>query len=82
MNEEAKLIVEDIFSELTGSYQDNLDLLEQKKQKYKDHPRFNNILDKILIKEKEFLDKDNEIAYKKMMDTYVDSKSLKEVFNE
>lgn len=73
MNEEAKLILEDIFSDLTSNYEDNLELLEQKKQKYKDHPRYNNILDKILIKEKEYLTHENKEAYEKMMNTYVDS---------
>lgn len=73
MNEEAKLILEDIFSDLTSNYEDNLELLEQKKQKYKEHPRYNNILDKILIKEKEYLTHENKEAYEKMMNTYVDS---------
>ena len=73
MNEEAKSIIEDIFSDLTSNYEDNLELLEQKKQKYKDHPRYNNILDKILIKEKEYLTHENKEAYEKMMSTYVDS---------
>ena len=73
MNEEAKVILEDIFSDLTSNYEDNLELLEQKKQKYKDYPRYNNILDKILIKEKEYLTHENKEAYEKMMNTYVDS---------
>ena len=73
MNEEAKVIIEDIFGDLTSNYQDNLELLEMKKQKYKDHPRYSNILDKILIKEKEYLSDVNREAYEKMMSTYVDS---------
>ena len=73
MNEEAKMIIEDIFSDLTSNYEDNLDLLAQKKEKYKNHPRYNNILDKILIKEKEYLSEENLQAYKTMMNTYVDS---------
>ena len=73
MNEEAKMILEDIFSDLGNNHEDNLDLLERKKEKYKSHPRYNNILDKILIKEKEYLTIENKEAYDTMMKTYVDS---------
>lgn len=73
MNEEAKIIIEDIFSDLGSNYEENLELLEQKKEKYKSHPRYNNILDKILIKEKEYLTQENKEAYATMMKTYVDS---------
>lgn len=73
MNEEAKIIVEDIFSSLEFDNETNLDLLEQKKEKYKDHPRAKNILDKILIKEKEYLDKNNKEAYDGMIKSYVES---------
>ena len=73
MCEEAKRILEDIFSDLTSNYEDNLELLERKKEKYKDHPKYNNIVDKILIKEKEYLTKENKEAYDTMMNTYVES---------
>lgn len=73
MNEEAKSIIEDIFSDLTSDYEENLEILAQKKEKYKSHPRYNNILDKILIKEKEYLSNENKEAYNKMISTYADS---------
>ena len=73
MKEEAKTILEDIFSDLGSNFEDNLELLSQKKEKYKNHPRYNNIVDKILIKEKEYLSNDNLEAYSTMMKTYVDS---------
>lgn len=73
MNEEAKRIVEDIFSSLEGDNEDKLDILNIKKEKYKNHPRYNNILDKILIKEKEYLSKENKEGYDSMMNTYVES---------
>lgn len=72
-NEEAKLILEDIFSNLGMNTEDDLDLLEQKKQKYKDHPKYQNILDKILIKEKEYLDRDSKEAYQSMINSYNES---------
>ena len=75
MCEEAKRILEDIFSDLTSNYEDNLELLERKKEKYKDHPKYNNILDKILIKEKEYLNSANKEAYNTMINTYADSVS-------
>lgn len=71
--EEAKVILEDIFSDLGSNEEDNLDLLAQKKEKYKDHPRYGNIVDKILIKEKEYLNKENKEAYESMMNKYIDS---------
>ena len=67
------MIIEDIFSDLGSNYEDNLEILDRKKEKYKEHPRYNNILDKILIKEKEFLTSNNKDAYNTMMNTYVDS---------
>ena len=73
MNEEAKRIVEDIFSSFSNDNEENIDLLNIKKEKYKGHPRYNNILDKILIKEKEYLNKDNKEAYETMMNAYVES---------
>lgn len=73
MNEEAKRIIEDIFSDLNGDFEYNLDLLNVKKEKYKDHSRYNNILDKILIKEKDYLANENKEAYETMMNTYVES---------
>lgn len=73
MKEEIKEITEDIFSDLTSDYEQNLLLLDQKKEKYKNHPKYNNIVDKILIKEKEYLTKENKVAYDKMMNTYVES---------
>lgn len=73
MNEEAKRILEDVFSDLGSNYEDNLELLERKKEKYKDHPKYNNILDKILIKEKDYLNKENKEAYMTMINTYVES---------
>lgn len=73
MKEEVKVIIEDVFSDLNNDDETNIDLLEQKKEKYKDHPRYNNILDKILIKEKEFLTKENKEAYEVMVNTYSES---------
>ena len=73
MSEEVRSIIEDIFSDLGSNYEDNLELLSQKKEKYKNHPRYNNILDKILIKEKEYLSSENKEAYDTMMKTYADS---------
>ena len=73
MNNEAKDIMEDIYSDLDGDNETNYDMLQIKKNKYSKHPRYKNILDKILIKEKEYLSKENLEAYNKMMDTYVES---------
>jgi len=73
MNEEAKLILEEIFGELSNNYENNIDFLNIKKEKYKDHSRYKNILDKILIKEKDFLNKESKEAYDSMMNTYVES---------
>lgn len=73
MRAEIREIVEDIFGDLSSDYEQNLLILDQKKEKYKEHPKYNNIIDKILIQEKQYLSKENKIAYDKMMDTYVES---------
>ena len=44
--------IEDVFGDLSNDYESNLEILDIKKEKYKSHPRYNNLLDKILIKEK------------------------------
>ena len=69
MNKEIKEIIEDVFEPLTNDYDANLELLDIKKEKYKSHPRYNNLLDKILIKEKNYLDKKNKDAYEEMYDS-------------
>ena len=73
MEEETKKIIEDIFSGLTKEAETDLDLLQIKKEVYKNHPRYNNILDKILIKEKEYLTDQNKEAFETMMNTYKES---------
>ena len=73
MEEENKKIIEDIFSGLTKDAETDLDLLQIKKEVYKNHPRYNNILDKILIKEKEYLTDQNKEAFETMMNTYKES---------
>ena len=55
MEKEIKDIIEDVFGDLSNDYESNLEILDIKKEKYKSHPRYNNLLDKILIKEKEYL---------------------------
>jgi tetratricopeptide (TPR) repeat protein len=73
MEKEIKEIIDDVFSTLDNNYENNLELLDIKKEKYKSHPRYNNLLDKILIKEKEYLDKKNKDAYKEMLNKYSES---------
>ena len=73
MNKEIKEIIEDVFEPLTNDYDANLELLDIKKEKYKSHPRYNNLLDKILIKEKNYLDKKNKDAYEEMINKYSES---------
>ena len=73
MNKEIKEIIEDVFDPLTNDYDANLELLDIKKEKYKSHPRYNNLLDKILIKEKNYLDKKNKDAYEEMINKYSES---------
>ena len=68
-----KNIINEIFSSLTGNVEDDIDFLEVQKEVYKNHPRYHNILDKILIKEKEYLNKDNKEAYDTMVNSYRDS---------
>ncbi|MBR3891180.1 MAG: hypothetical protein IKJ30_03820 [Bacilli bacterium] len=73
MEKEIKDIIEDVFGDLSNDYESNLEILDIKKEKYKSHPRYNNLLDKILIKEKEYLDRDKKAAYLEMLDKYTDS---------
>jgi len=73
MEKEIKEIIEDVFSCLDNNYDSNLEMLDIKKEKYKSHPRYNNLLDKILIKEKEYLDKKNKEAYEEMLEKYSES---------
>ena len=73
MEKEIKDIIEDVFGNLSNDYESNLEILDIKKEKYKSHPRYNNLLDKILIKEKEYLDRDKKAAYLEMLDKYTDS---------
>ena len=73
MEKETKDIIEDVFGDLSNDYESNLEILDIKKEKYKSHPRYNNLLDKILIKEKEYLDRDKKAAYLEMLDKYTDS---------
>lgn len=73
MEKEIKDIIEDVFGDLSNDYEANLEILDIKKEKYKSHPRYANLLDKILIKEKEYLDKDKKTAYFEMLDKYTES---------
>ena len=73
MDKEVKEIIEDVFGDLTSDYDSNLELLEMKKEKYKSHPRYASLLDKILIKEKTYLDNKSKEAFKEMVSKYTDS---------
>lgn len=73
MEKEVKDIIDDVFQDLSNDYEANLEILDIKKEKYKSHPRYQNILDKILIKEKNYLDRQKKEAYFEMLDKYVES---------
>ena len=73
MEKEIKELLDDVFGDLSNDYQSNLEILDIKKEKYKSHPRYKNLLDKILIKEKLYLDKPQKEAYLEMLAKYNES---------
>ena len=73
MEKDVRELLDDVFGDLSNDHEANLEILDIKKEKYKAHPRYQNLLDKILIKEKSYLDKNKQAAYFEMLDKYTES---------